>query len=86
MGNNALRRSTELPFATARLILYFFLEVFDPEDHIFNGTVSGISLVLWETTLTISDSILRQAHLLNLDIMRVVSLGTTEIITKIIMI
>ena len=50
-----------------------------PEDGIFNLGISDNSIVLWETTLIISDSILRQFDESNQKKVRVVSLSTPEI-------
>ena len=50
----------------------------DHEDRIFNRVISDISVVLWETTLTISES-LRTGSPVESEIVRVVSLSTTEI-------
>ena len=49
-----------------------------PEDQIFNRAISDISVVLRETTLTFSDSIVIGSPV-ETEIVRVVSLGATEI-------
>ena len=51
----------------------------DSEDRIFNRVITDISVVLKETTLTISDSI-ETGSPVETKIVRVVSLKTTEII------
>ena len=53
-------------------------KVSDPEDRTFNHVISDISIVLREATLTISDSI-ETVSAVESEIMRVVSLSTTEI-------
>ena len=50
----------------------------DPKDRIFNRVISDISVVLWETTLTVSDSV-KTVSPVKSEIVRVVSLSTTEI-------
>ena len=53
----------------------------DPEDQIFNSDIWDIYVVLdvlWETTLTLSDSF-ETGSPIKTKIVRVVSLGTTEI-------
>ena len=55
-----------------------FLRYPNREDRIFNRVISDISVVLRETTLTISDSI-QTGSPVEKEIVRVVSLTTTEI-------
>ena len=50
----------------------------DREDRIFNRVISDISVVLRETTLTISDFMVTDSPVES-EIVRVVSLSTTEI-------
>ena len=53
-------------------------QVSDPEDRIFNRVIPDISVVLRETTLTISDSI-ETSSPIESEIVRVFTLSTTEI-------
>ena len=50
----------------------------DPENRIFNRVFSDISVVLMETTLTISESI-DTGSVIEIEIVRVVSLSATEV-------
>ena len=53
--------------------------VSDPEDRIFNRVISDISIVLTETTLSISDSI-ETISSVESEMVRVVSSSTTAIV------
>ena len=50
----------------------------DPEDRIFNRVISDIPVVLWENTLTISDST-ETGTPVGYEMVRGVSLKTTEV-------
>ena len=50
----------------------------DSEDRILNRVISDISVVLWETTLTVSEST-ETVSPVESEIVRMVSLSTTEI-------
>ena len=54
------------------------LRYLNPEDQLFNCVISDISVVLRETTLTISYSI-DKGSIVETEIARVVCLGTTKI-------
>ena len=59
-------------------MIRFVVKVPDPEDRIFNRAISDISVVLRETTLTISYSI-ETGSQVETEKVRVVSLSSTEI-------
>ena len=73
------RSLMKLGLTNKRYVVYMFvLRYPDLEDRVFNRVISDISVVLGETTLTISDSV-ETGSPVESEIVRVVSLRTAEL-------